>query len=244
MKLGDTLTAAGAKWKVRPFTAAEHQLFDTVAEPHDLERKAAQLQAMASTRGGTAREALLKADQKRIQKRLTAFTSEDGGLREDLTEEDGGLREDLTEEERVTAYEVALELDMLTEKLEALREERTIEALLLEEELTQARESVVITFMHQVMNVDQPVDVFTAALTPDEIADLDEAVMLGKLRLGLSASTRRQQAAFTRTLAQLQSQQQSGGSASGSRQQQPAAPQKPGKPGRSKRSSSKSKAGS
>lgn len=233
MKLGDTLTAAGAKWKVRPFTAAEHQLFDTVAEPHDLERKAAQLQAMASTRGGTAREALLKADQKRIQKRLTAFTSEDGGLREDLTEE-----------ERVTAYEVALELDMLTEKLEALREERTIEALLLEEELTQARESVVITFMHQVMNVDQPVDVFTAALTPDEIADLDEAVMLGKLRLGLSASTRRQQAAFTRTLAQLQSQQQSGGSASGSRQQQPAAPQKPGKPGRSKRSSSKSKAGS
>jgi len=233
MKLGDTLTAAGATWKVRPFTAAEHQLFDEIAEPHDLERKAAQLQAMASARGGTAREALLKADQKRIRAKLTAFTTEDGGLREDLTEE-----------ERVTAYEVALELDMLTEKLEALREERTIEALLLEEELTQAREAVVIAFMHAVLQVKDPLDVFTAALTPDEIAALDDVVMLGKLRLGLSASTRRQQAAFTKTLQLMQSQQASGGNASASQQRPPAAPRKPGGSGRSKKSSSKSKAGS
>jgi len=233
VKLGDTLKAAGVEWTVRPFTAAEHQLFDETAEPYDLERKAAQLQAMTSARGGTAREALLKADQKRIQSRLAAFTSEDGGLREDLTDE-----------ERLTAYEVALELDMLTEKLEALREERTVDALLLEEELAQAREAVVIAFMHQVLGVKAPLPVFTAALTPDEIASLDDVVMLGKLRLGLSASTRRQQAAFTRTLALMQSQQASGGNASGSRQQPPAAPRKPGGSGRSKKSSSRSKAGS
>lgn len=232
MKLGDTITAAGAKWKVRPFTPAEHQLFDELAEPHDLERKAAQLQAMTSARGGTAREALLRADQKRIKEKLDA-----------LTGDDGGLREDLSEEERVAAYELALELDMLTEKLEGLREERIVDALLLEEELAQARESVVIAFMHQVMGVKEPLEVFTASLTPEEIASLDEVVMLGKLRLGLSASTRRQQAAFTRTLALMQSQQQSGGSASGSPRQPPAAPPKPGGSGRSKKSSSRSKAG-
>lgn len=232
MKLGDKLTAAGQEWTVRPFTPAEHQLFDEIAEPHDLERKAAQLQAMTSARGGTAREALLRADQKRIKAKLDAFT-----------DEDGGLRTDLTDEERLEGYELALELDMLTEKLEALREERTVDALLLEEELAQARESVVIAFMHQILGAAEPLDVFTAALTPEEIAALDDAVMLGKLRLGLSASTRRQQAAFTRTLAQLQSQQASGGNASESPQRPPAAPRKPGGSGRSKKSSSKSKAG-
>lgn len=233
MKLGDTITAAGATWKVRPFTPAEHQLFDEIASPHDLERKAAQLQAMTGARSGTAREALLQADQRRIRAKLEALTSDDGGLREDLTEE-----------ERLAGYELALELDLLSEKLADLKEERTVEALLLEEELTQAREAVVIAFMHQVMKVQEPVDVFTASLTPDEIALLDEAVVLGKLRLGLSASARRQQAAFTRTLALMQSQQQQGGSASESPPRPPAAPQKRGGSGRSRKSSSKSKAGS
>lgn len=229
MKVGDKLTVAGVEWTARPFTPAEHERFDEIAERYELERVAAEAHALAARRGGTAREAMLRADQKRLHAKLSAYLAEDGALREGLSED-----------ERLAAFEVAAELDMLTERIEALRSERAIDAMLAEERLHAAREAVVIEFMHAVLGVPDPLDVFQASLTPLEVATLEEAVVLGKLRLGLSASTRRQSALLERALAQTPA---SSGGASGSPPQPPAAPRKRGRSGRSRKSSSASKGG-
>ena len=234
MKVGDKLTVAGVDWVARPFTAAEHERFDALAEQYDLERKAAELQALTAQRGGTARETLLRADQRRLQAKLAAYL-----------DENGAPREDLTEDERVAAYGLAAELDELTERLEAHQRERAVKALIKEEELNAAREAVVIAFMHSVIAPKEPLDAFQANLTPGEVAQLEEAVVLGKLRLGLSASTRRRTAQVEKVLAQAITRHPSdAGNASASPQPPPAAPRKRGPRGRSKTSSSRSKGGS
>lgn len=178
MKVGDKLTVAGVDWVARPFTAAEHERFDALAEQYDLERKAAELQALTAQRGGTARETLLRADQRRLQAKLAAYL-----------DENGAPREDLTEDERVAAYGLAAELDELTERLEAHQRERAVKALIKEEELNAAREAVVIAFMHGVTGATNPLEVFHAKLTLEEGAQLAVTVVLGKLRVGASAST-------------------------------------------------------
>lgn len=240
MKIGDELTIAGVSWTVRPFTPAEHERFDEIVNRYELETKAAELQALASNRGGTAREALLKADQKRLQAKLDA-----------LLDENGAVRDDLSDEERLRGYELAAELDELTQRLEAKRAERAVEALLKEEELTAAREAVVIEFMHGVLDAPMPLPEFQAALTANEIAQLGEVVALGKLPLGLSASMRRQSAMLERALAQAtltprraSAKRVVAGSDSGSRPPRRAARRKRGRRGRSRKSSSRSKGGS
>lgn len=236
MKLGDTLTIAGVEFSVRPFTAAEHQAFDELAEHHQLARLAAEAQALAGSRAGTARETLLKGDVKRLQAKLGAYLNEAGDA----------LRDGLSEDGRLEAYELAARIDDLTVRTSELAEERTVTALIREEELVQARETVITTFMHGVLRPPVTLEEFAAALTPAELATLDEVVALGKLRTGLSASTRRQTAAWERQLEALQalaSTPAAGGNASASPQPPQAAPQTPGTPGRSRKSSSKSKAG-
>lgn len=235
MKLGDTLTITGVTFTVRPFTAAEHAAFDELAEEHQLQRKAAEAQALAGTRGGTAREALLRSEAKRLQDRLNDYLI------------DGALKENLGEGERLAAFEVAAQLDEFTVRVEELRQERTVEALIREEELAQARETVTIAFAHTILKPPMTLDEFTAALTPAELMALDEVVALGKLRAGLSASNRRQAALWDQQVELLSKLKpgtpDAGGNDSASPPQPPAAPEKPGKPGRSKTSSSKSKGG-
>lgn len=235
MKLGDTLTITGVTFTVRPFTAAEHAAFDELAEEHQLQRKAAEAQALAGTRGGTAREALLRSEAKRLQDRLNDYLI------------DGALKENLGEGERLAAFEVAAQLDEFTVRVEELRQERTVEALIREEELAQARETVTIAFAHTILKPPMTLDEFTAALTPAELMALDEVVALGKLRAGLSASNRRQAALWDQQVELLSKLKpgtpDAGGNDSASQPRPPAAPAKPGKPGRSKKSSSTSKGG-
>lgn len=235
MKLGDTLTITGVTFTVRPFTAAEHAAFDELAEEHQLQRKAAEAQALAGTRGGTAREALLRSEAKRLQDRLNDYLI------------DGALKENLGEGERLAAFEVAAQLDEFTVRVEELRQERTVEALIREEELAQARETVTIAFAHTILKPPMTLDEFTAALTPAELMALDEVVALGKLRAGLSASNRRQAALWDQQVELLSKlkpgTQGAGGNDSASPPQPLAAPAKPGRTGRSKKSSSKSKGG-
>lgn len=235
MKLGDILTITGIEFTVRPFTAAEHQAFDELAEQHQLARKAAEAQALLTARGGTARETLLRGDLKRLQTKLGAYLDDTGEA----------LRDGLTEDGRLAAFELALQVDDLSTRINELQEERSVEALLREEELMQARETVITTFMHQVLGSPMSLAEFTAALTPAEIVLLDEVVALGKLRTGLSASTRRQSAAWERQIETLQAlaNQRGVGSGSASQPQPQAAPAKPGQAGRSRRSSSRSKGG-
>ncbi|MFA5567606.1 MAG: hypothetical protein WC972_03060 [Trueperaceae bacterium] len=235
MKLGDTLTITGVTFTVRPFTAAEHAAFDELAEEHQLQRKAAEAQALAGTRGGTAREALLRSEAKRLQDRLNDYLI------------DGALKENLGEGERLAAFEVAAQLDEFTVRVEELRQERTVEALIREEELAQARETVTIAFAHTILKPPMTLDEFTAALTPAELMALDEVVALGKLRAGLSASNRRQAALWDQQVELLSKLKpgtpDAGGNDSASPPQPPAAPAKPGRTGRSKKSSSTSKGG-
>jgi hypothetical protein len=235
LKLGDTLTITGVTFTVRPFTAAEHAAFDELAEEHQLQRKAAEAQALAGTRGGTAREALLRSEAKRLQDRLNDYLI------------DGALKENLGEGERLAAFEVAAQLDEFTVRVEELRQERTVEALIREEELAQARETVTIAFAHTILKPPMTLDEFTAALTPVELMALDEVVALGKLRAGLSASNRRQAALWDQQVELLSKLKpgtpDAGGNDSASPPQPPAAPAKPGRTGRSKKSSSTSKGG-
>jgi len=235
LKLGDTLTITGVTFTVRPFTAAEHAAFDELAEEHQLQRKAAEAQALAGTRGGTAREALLRSEAKRLQDRLNDYLI------------DGALKENLGEGERLAAFEVAAQLDEFTVRVEELRQERTVEALIREEELAQARETVTIAFAHTILKPPMTLDEFTAALTPAELMALDEVVALGKLRAGLSASNRRQAALWDQQVELLSKLKpgtpDAGGNDSASPPQPPAAPAKPGRTGRSKKSSSTSKGG-
>jgi len=236
VKLGDTLTITGVTFTVRPFTAAEHAAFDELAEEHQLQRKAAEAQALAGTRGGTAREALLRSEAKRLQDRLNDYLI------------DGALKENLGEGERLAAFEVAAQLDEFTVRVEELRQERTVEALIREEELAQARETVTIAFAHTILKPPMTLDEFTAALTPAELMALDEVVALGKkLRAGLSASNRRQAALWDQQVELLSKLRQdtpaADGNDSASPPQPPAAPAKPGRTGRSKKSSSTSKGG-
>ncbi len=235
MKLGDTLTITGVQFTVRPFTAAEHQAFDELAEEHQLARRAAEAQAAVSTRGGTARETLLRGDVKRLQAKLGAYLDGDA------------LRDALTEAGRLEAYEIAAQIDDLTMRINELQEERTVDSLIREEELLQARETVVIAFAHTILKPPLTLDEFTAALTPAELMALDEVVALGKLRAGLSASPRRHAALWAQQVERLSNLKpgtpDAGGNASASPPQPPAAPAKPGRTGRSKRSSSTSKGG-
>lgn len=235
MKLGDTLTITGVQFTVRPFTAAEHQAFDELAEMHQLARRAAEAQAAVSTRGGTARETLLRGDVKRLQAKLGAYLDGDA------------LRDALTEAGRLEAYEIAAQIDDLTMRINELQEERTVDSLIREEELLQARETVVIAFAHTILKPPLTLDEFTAALTPAELMALDEVVALGKLRAGLSASNRRQAALWDQQVELLSKlkpgTQGAGGNDSASPPRPPAAPAKPGRTGRSKKSSSTSKAG-
>lgn len=235
MKLGDTITIQGVEFKARAFTAAEHQAFDELADAHQLDRKAAEAQALATTRAGTAREALLRSESKRLQAELKA-----------LLAEDGGPRPDLTEEERLQAFELAATIDDHAARMADLQEERTVEALLREEELMQAREAVIIQFAYQVLAPPVPIEEFAAGLTPEELTQLDDVVTLGKLRTGLSASNRRQAVMLGQQLSlieKLAAKQGKGGNASASRPQPPAARAKRGQTGRSRKSSSTSKAG-
>jgi len=234
VKLGDTLTIAGVEFQVRPFTAAEHQAFDVLAEQRQLQRKAAEVQALANTRGGTAREALLQADIRGLRERLKKYMD---GKNE--------LKRGLSQEKRLEAFELATEIDTLTERIEHLRQERFVEAQMREEELAQARETVVVAFMHSVLKPNMTLEEFYAALTPTELVQLEELAALGKLRTGLSASSRRQAAMWDQQLQAImrQAQQNDAGNDSASPPQPPAAPAKPGPSGRSKTSSSKSKAG-
>jgi len=237
VKLGDTLTITGVQFTVRPFTAAEHAEFDILAEEHQLARKAAEAQVAVSTRGGTARETLLKGDVKRLQAKLGAY----------LTDEGTALRDGLTEAGRLEAFELAAQIDDLTVRINELQEERAVEALLREEELLQARETVTIAFAHTILKPPLPLDEFTAALTPAELMALEEVVALGKLRAGLSASNRRQAALWDQQVELLSTLKPgtpgAGGNDSASQPQPPVAPAKPGRVGRSKRSSSTSKGG-
>lgn len=225
MKLGDTITLAGSEWTVRPFTAAEHQRWDELAEERDLHGKAAALQAAQAARAGTARQMLIESQARAIQAKLNAY----------LEGED--LRPDLTEEEQLAAFALATELDMLSDKLNAIQTEQVAATLLLEEELTQARDAVTASFMHRVTASASTFEEFAAALTPAETLVLDELVVLGKLRAGLSARNRREAAMIDKYLSRLN------GSDSESPPQPPAARQKPGRGGRSKKSSSRSKGG-
>lgn len=222
MKLGDTLTIAGVEFTVRPFTAAEHQAFDELAEHHQLARKAAEAQALATSRAGTARERLLRGDLDRLQTKLGAYLDETGTA----------LRDGLSDEGRLAAYELASQIDDLSVRIGELAEERTVTALLREEELMQARETVITTFMHAILKPPLTPEEFVAALTPAELVLLDEVVALGKLRTGLSASMRRQTAAWERQVEAMQAlAARADGNASASPPQPQAAPQTPGPDG-------------
>lgn len=231
MNLGDTITIAGHTWTVRPFTAAEHARFDEFAAEHQLQHLAAKVEALRSAKGGgTAREALLKADAKRIQAKLNAYLDGDA------------LKSDLGEDERLAAYTLAAELDAIQERIDALKREAAEAVLIAEEELIAARETVTAAFMHELLNAKAPLTEFVAALTGEDALVLDEVVSVGKLRAGLSARERRQAAHYLRTIRALTTPAGTG-NASASPQPQPGAQGKPGKRGRSRKSSSKSKGG-
>lgn len=225
MKLGDTITLAGNQWTVRPFTAAEHQAWDELAEQHDLKGKAAAYQAAQAARAGTARQMLLQSQAKALQAKLDAFL--DGG----------DLKPDLSVDQRAAAFELAAEMDLITDRINTVQTEHVASLLLLEEDLTQARETVALEFMHALLGEPGSLEEFSAALTAEETLLLDELVALGKLRAGLSARSRRETAMIEKYLS-LRS-----GNDSASQLPRPDAPGKPGRPGRSKKSSSRSKAG-
>lgn len=225
MKLGDTITLAGSEWKVRPFTPAEHQAWDELAEAADLHGKAVAVQTAQAARAGGARQMLLESRMKAATKRLDAYLV------------NGELRTDLSEDERVAAFSIAAELDLLADDLNAVKAEPLAHSLTVEEDLVQARESVSIEFMHTVLAPPLTLAEFAAALTPAETVVLDELVVLGKLRAGLSARARRETALLEQYLSRL------AGNASESQPPPPVAQGKPGRSGRSKPSSSRSKGG-
>ena len=231
MQLGDTIKIAGVEWKSRYFTPAEHERFDLMAAEHNLIGMASQLEAMREARHGTARERLFQADIKRLEAKLAKYTTEDGSE----------LRLDLTEEERLTAYEHAAEIDMLHGQMEKARAEPRAALMALEDEYRNLRETVVASFMYEVMKPDMPLAEFLQNLDPESALVLDEVVLLGKLRAGLSARERREQAALMRII-QLGASSEPG-SDSESQQRRQVAREKLGQTGRSKKSSSKSKAG-
>jgi len=231
MQLGDIVTIAGVDWKLRAFTPAEHERFDLMAAEHNLIGMAAQLAAMADARHGTAREKLFQADIKRLEAKLAKFTTEDGAA----------LKDGLTEEERLEAYGYAAEIDLLHDKMEQAKAEPRAALLALEDEYRMTRESVVGAFLHSVIQPDMPLEEFLQSLNPEDSLVLDEVVLVGKLRAGLSARERREQAALMRII-QLGTSEKAGND-SESQQRRQVAREKLGQSGRSKKSSSKSKAG-
>lgn len=191
MNFGDKVTIAGVEWTVRPFTPAEHELFDTMAAEVKLVEMAAHLEAMREAKHGTARERLLKADIARIEAVLK---------KKYLTANGDALREGLTDAERLEAFELASQIDMLQEQIEEQRARPRADLYRMQDEYRLLRESVVAAFMHKVMKVDMPLEEFSWRLTPDDSLVLDEVVLLGKLRAGLSARERQQAAAYHRLL--------------------------------------------
>jgi hypothetical protein len=230
MKLGDAITLAGIPWTVRPFTAAEHQRFDELAEVADLQKLAAELEAARGARSGTMREQLLTAHAKAATKRLSAYLDGDE------------LRSDLSEDEKLAAFEIAAEIDLFTEQAESIRGEKLASVIALEDELAERRDAVTSEFMSELLS-PYPLAEFRARLEPEDYVTLDAIVAVGKLRAGLSAWTRRQTASWAQVLAKLEQQQASSGNASESQPQPPGAPPKPGRSGRSRKSSSTSMAG-
>lgn len=233
MKLGDTITVAGVEWTVRPFTAAEHQRFDELAEAHDLHAKAAAAAVAQGHRAGTMREQLLKSQARQLATKLEAFL-----------DEEGDLRPDLSTDMQLQAFELAAQLDAVTERAEAIKSEPLAEVMVLEDQVVEARERVMVEFMREILDLDPLVEELRALLTSEEHLQLQEVISLGKLRAGLSASTRQQQVLWARVLKQRLNEPPTGtGSASTSRPSRPAAPAKPGRRGRSKTPSGTSKAG-
>lgn len=233
MKLGDTITVAGVEWTVRPFTAAEHQRFDELADAHDLHRKAAQLATAQGLRAGGMREQLIQGQVRQIEKRLAASLDEAGALRENLADED-----------QLEAFELAAKLDTLAAKLDDIKAEPMADLMLLEDELLGARDAVAVEFMAEIIGITTPIVELIATVSPEELVQLQEVIGLGKLRAGLSAYTRQQQALWERVLKQRLNEPPPGtGNDSTSPPSPPAAPAKPGRRGRSKTPSGTSKAG-
>jgi len=189
MQLGDTITLAGQEWTARAFSPAEHQRFDEIAAPLDLPKRTAEFEVMANTTDGTARIRFLQADMKRVQDKLDAYLNE------------GEVKPDLTDGQRLEGYALAAELDELEARLQAVRGDHNQRMLIMEDDLTEAREQVVTEFMHEVLGRTDTLAEFRAALTEDDFVTLDDLVVLGKLRTGLSALRRRQSAAMQRIMA-------------------------------------------
>lgn len=216
MELGDKLTLAGIAWQVRPFSAAEHQEYALLAEAAGLDQLAATAQAAMATGGGSTREKLLTGEIARLQARLDSFL------------EEGAPRDTLSPEEHLEAYGIAAKIDDLTEKRDSVRRERDAVALIAREHHLQALEGVVIEFMHRVLAAafkDTPaLPEFTLAASDDDITAMQDAVILGKLPTGLSASTRQQNAIYTRLLGIVESDSGSASKSSHSRLVEPLKP--------------------
>lgn len=185
MKLGDKITVGGVEWTVRAFTAAEHQRFDELAAEHNLTGKAARLETLQLARHGTARQAVLQAETKRLRNQLQKHL-----------DKNGDLKRGLTEEQRLDALAKAAELDEYEARIENIRLEPYAALLTADEELHRAREAVMVAFMHEITAPKVNLADFYAALTDDEAAQLAELVRLGKLPAGLTARDRLTRAAL------------------------------------------------
>lgn len=229
MTFGDKITLFGVEWELRPFTPAEHERFEVLAESYGLRSLAANVQALKGSRSGTMRERLINGRKAQLEKELQVYLENDD------------LRTDLSEDERVQAFYLAAQVDMYVEQLESVKNERVAQIFIVEDQLIEAQEQVITEFMFELLKPEIELDEFRVKLTEEELSLMDRVVNLGKLPTGLSAWTRRQVMSWAQVLEIYQQQQNGNGSESPP--QQPDALKKRGRNGRSKKSSSKSKVG-